>query len=179
MAIVNSLDTSIVGGNLIQLDSKNRFRVTDKKGKTKVLTQDEFKSQLENNQEKLMSGEDFKFKKPMSNTKKSILTVAGLGAIITGVIYRKNIAKYFKEFNLKDSESGKKIADAVNNALEQAKGSLKNPQATGQKIAEATREAVQKTAQKTGELAGKATAKGLNLFNSISNFFSGFGKKAK
>lgn len=186
MAIVNSLDSTIVGGNLVQLDSKNKFRVTDKKGKTKVLTHDQFKKQVLANQEKLESGEDIKFKKPMSDTKKVILGLLGIGAAVTGVFYRKNIAKYFKEFNaketmnnLKNSESGATIKGKINETVDVVKEALENPEATGKKAAEATREAVQKTAQKAGELAGKATGKGLTFLNRISNFFSGFGRKAK
>ena len=61
--MVNALNSSIIGGNLVQMDNKNRYHVTDKNGKRKVLSQDQFKRNLENNYDKIQAGQEFTFKK--------------------------------------------------------------------------------------------------------------------
>lgn len=101
--MVNALNSSIIGGNLVQMDNKNRYHVTDKNGKRKVLSQDQFKRNLENNYDKIQTGQEFTFKKSMSPTKKTILTLAGIGAAIAAVIYRKDILKIFNKSKIKEN----------------------------------------------------------------------------
>ena len=118
--MVNALNSSIIGGNLVQMDNKNRYHVTDKNGKRKVLSQDQFKRNLENNYDKIQAGQEFTFKKSMSPMKKTILTLAGIGAAIAAVVYRKDLLKLFNKEKIKEtaeniasSPSGQKVKKAI------------------------------------------------------------------
>ena len=165
--MVNMLNSSMIGGNLVQIDNKNRYHVTDKKGHKKVLTQDEFRKNIEKNADKLQKGEDIKFKKPMSFWQKAGLAILGLGTV-AGVIYRKDIASFFKNSrtkevltNLVNSDSAAKVKSAAQNAKTKAQEAIKNPKDTLHKIDEAV---------------AKGTEKAINGFAKVVNFFRGFKK---
>lgn len=171
--MVSVLNSSIIGGNLVQMDNKNRYHVTDKNGSKKVLTQDQFKRNLENNYENIMTGREFKFQKQMSPLKKTILTLLGIGGAAIGIYYRKNIINFFKKPNLKEklndiaqSESGQKVKKAVDETVDKVKDALKNPEKTGEKAGE-----------KAKEITEKVTTKTLNLWDKFANFVRGFKKK--
>lgn len=171
--MVNVLNSSVIGGNLVQLDNKNRYHVTDRSGKRKVLTRDQFKRNLENNYEKVVSGEDIKFKKPMSAAQKTLLTLLGLGTAAAGYIYRKDITKFFKSPKLKEkfndlaaSESGEKIKAKVGEVVETVTEAVKKPSETAAKVGEAAR-----------EITEKATTKTLNAWERFAKFVRGFKKK--
>ena len=165
--MVNTLNSSIIGGNLVQVDNKNRYHVTDKNGHKKVLTQDEFRKNLANNADKLKNGEDIKFKKPMSFWQKAGLAILGLGTV-AGVIYRKNIADFFKTSktkevltNIANSESAQTIKATAQKAKSKAQEAVKNPKDTLHKIDEAV---------------AKGTEKAINGFAKAVNFFRGLKK---
>ena len=167
--MVNVTNSAIIGGNLVQLDNKNRYHITDKNGKKKILSQDQFKRNLDANYEKQLKGEDFKFKKTMSPLSKTILTIAGLAAAVTGFIYRKDIKNFFKTSkikqtldNMKNSESGQKINETVNAAKEKVNDIIKNPK---------------KYATKADEVVAKGTEKAINGLAKIVDFFANFRKK--
>ena len=165
--VVSAVNSSIIGGNLVQIDNKNRYHVTDKNGRKKVLTQDEFRKNIENNADKLKAGEDIKFKKPMSFWQKAGLAILGLGTV-AGVIYRKNIADFFKTSktkevltNIANSESAQTIKATAQKAKSKAQEAVKNPKDTLHKIDEAV---------------AKGTEKAINGFAKVVNFFRGFKK---
>ncbi len=165
--MVSAVNSSIIGGNLVQVDNKNRYHVTDKNGRKKVLTQDEFRKNIENNADKLKAGEDIKFKKPMSFWQKAGLAILGLGTV-AGVIYRKNIADFFKTSktkevltNIANSESAQTIKATAQKAKSKAQEAVKNPKDTLHKIDEAV---------------AKGTEKAINGFAKVVNFFRGFKK---
>lgn len=165
--VVSAVNSSIIGGNLVQIDNKNRYHVTDKNGRKKVLTQDEFRKNIENNADKLKAGEDIKFKKPMSFWQKAGLAILGLGTV-AGVIYRKNIADFFKTSktkevltNIANSESAQTIKATAQKAKSKAQEAIKNPKDTLHKIDEAV---------------AKGTEKAINGFAKVVNFFRGFKK---
>lgn len=171
--MVNMLNASLIGGNLVQMDNKNRYHVTDKNGKRKVLSQDQFKRNLENNYDKIQTGQEFTFKKSMSPIKKTILTLLGIGTAAAGIYYRKNIINFFKKPNLKEkindiaqSESGQKVKKAVDETVDKVKDALKNPTKTGEKAGE-----------KAKEITEKVTTKTLNLWEKFAKFVRGFKKK--
>lgn len=165
--MVNMLNSSMIGGNLVQIDNKNRYHVTDKKGHKKVLTQDEFRKNIEKNADKLQKGEDIKFKKPMTFWQKAGLAILGLGTV-AAVIYRKDIASFFKNSrtkevltNLVNSDSAAKVKSAAQNAKTKAQEAIKNPKDTLHKIDEAV---------------AKGTEKVINGFAKVIDFFKGFKK---
>lgn len=86
-----------IGGNTVQVTQKGKIQVTNARGKVKTLSQDQFKKQLIKNADNIEAGRDFEFKKDHKVAK-----IVGLGvataAAVTGVIYRKDIAKYAKDF---------------------------------------------------------------------------------
>ena len=169
--ILQNTPPAMIGGNLVQLDEKNQIHVTNKKGKTKVLTHDQFQRQMEANQDKLLSGQDFEFKKPMSPAKKLFLTLAGAGSLAAAFIYPKNIAEFFKA--LSKSASGLKIskeADDLKEVVNELQETLKNPE----KVKEKTTTTLQAGAEKIGEAAGTAVSKALTFID----FLKGFGRKA-
>lgn len=165
--MVSAVNSSIIGGNLVQIDNKNRYHVTDKNGRKKVLTQDEFRKNIKNNADKLKAGEDIKFKKPMSFWQKAGLAILGLGTV-AGVIYRKNIADFFKTSktkevltNIANSESAQTIKATAQKAKSKAQEAVKNPKDTLHKIDEAV---------------AKGTEKAINGFAKVIDFFKGFKK---
>lgn len=170
--MVNALNSSIIGGNLVQMDNKNRYHVTDKNGKRKVLSQDQFKRNLENNYAKIQTGQDFTFKKSMSPTKKAILTLAGIGAAIAAVIYRKDILKIFNKSKIKEklddvasSPSGPKVQKAIEEQITVIKEAVKNPEQTGAKIGD-----------KAKNITYAVTTKALKAWQNVSDFLKGFKK---
>lgn len=170
--MVNALNSSIIGGNLVQMDNKNRYHVTDKNGKRKVLSQDQFKRNLENNYDKIQAGQEFTFKKSMSPTKKTILTLAGIGAAIAAVIYRKDILKIFNKSKIKEklddiasSQSGQKVQKAIEEQITVIKEAVNSPQKTGDKIGEMARDATV-----------YVTTKALEAWVKLSKFIQGFKK---
>lgn len=165
--MVNTFNSSVIGGNLVQLDNKNRYHVTDKNGKTKILTRDQFEKNIEKNADKLQTGEDIKFKKPMSFFSKAMLTLLGAGTI-AGIIYRKDLLKFFKSSqtkevinNLVNSESGQQIKKASENIKDTVDDVIKNPKTYAQKI---------------DGFVAKWTEKGINGIGKVVDFIKGFKK---
>ena len=85
-----------IGGNNVQMEVKPRFVVTDKKGKTKTFSNDEFQKQILLNADKLESGEDFEFKKDRKGLKVAA-AIVGTAAVVTGIIYYKKIGQFFNK----------------------------------------------------------------------------------
>ena len=158
--MISVLNSSMIGGNLVQIDSKNRYHVTDKNGSKKVLTRDQFQKNIENNADKLQKGEDIKFKKPMSFWQKAGLAILGLGTV-AGVIYRKNIANFFKNSRTKEVLTNLANSDSAQNLKTKAQEAIKNPKDTLHKIDEAV---------------AKGTEKVINGFAKVIDFFKGFKK---
>ena len=165
--MVNAFNSSVIGGNLVQIDNKNHYHVTDKNGKTKILTRDQFEKNIIQNENKLQSGEDIKFKKPMSFFSKAMLTLLTAGTI-AGVIYRKDIKKFFKSSqtkevidNLVNSESGQKVKKTGENIKNKVDDLIKNPKTYAQKI---------------DGFVAKWTEKGINGIGKAVDFIKGFKK---
>jgi hypothetical protein len=96
------------GGNTVEMTTKGKLQITNSKGKVKTLSQDEFKKNLVKNVDKINNGENFEFKKDRKGLK--IFGAALATAVVaTSVIYRKQIAKFFKEFSFK--KLGEQIKD--------------------------------------------------------------------
>lgn len=90
----------IIGGNEVQLNSKGKVQITNPKGKTVTLSKDQFLKQTVKNADKIGNGEDFEYKKDRKGLKIAG-AVIGTAAVVTGVIYRKEIARYMKNFSFK------------------------------------------------------------------------------
>lgn len=95
-----------IGGNIVQPTPDGKFKVTTAKGKEKVLTKDQFVKQLIKNEENIKSEKAFEIKKGTSPLAKAVGFIAAAGAIVAAVVYRKNIANFFKK-------SGEAIKEAV------------------------------------------------------------------
>lgn len=170
--MVSMINSSVIGGNLVQLDNKNRYHVTDKNGHKTVLTRDQFERNLQKNQDKIIRDEDFTFKKSMTPVQKTLLTLAGLGAA-AGILFNyKKIFKYFKDLNVKEkfndlrqSPSGQQIETKINEIINETKTSIQNPQKTAEKVGEAAK-----------NLTEKGTTAVLNTIDKISKFINGFRK---
>lgn len=112
-----------IGGNKVEMTQQGKIQVTTPKGKIKTLSQDQFKKQLIKNADKIQNGEDFEFKKDKKGLKIAAAVVA-TAAVVTGVIYRKEIGKYMKDFSFKKlwndfkglfkSKNNKGVKDATN-----------------------------------------------------------------
>lgn len=89
-----------IGGNTVEMRTDGKIQVTNSKGKIKTLTQDEFKKQTVQNADKIASGEDFEYKKDHKALKIAGAAV-GTAAISLGIIYRKEIGKYMRNFTFK------------------------------------------------------------------------------
>lgn len=89
-----------VGGNVVEMRTDGKVQVTNPKGKVKTLTQDEFKKQTIKNADKIASGEDFEYKKDHKGLKIAG-AAAGTVAVSLGIIYRKEIGKYMRNFTFK------------------------------------------------------------------------------
>lgn len=95
----------VIGGNQIEMVNPRlagKVRITNPEGKVKTLSVDEFQKQVIANQDKIKDGEDVEFKS--DNGKKALkigAAVLGTAAVVAGVIYRKDIAKYIKNFTWK------------------------------------------------------------------------------
>lgn len=90
----------MVGGNEVQVTTKGKIQVTNPKGKIVTLSQDQFQKQTLKNIDKLQNGEDFEYKKDHKALKIAGAAV-GTAAVATGIIYRKQIGKYMKDFSFK------------------------------------------------------------------------------
>lgn len=90
----------MVGGNEVQVTTKGKIQVTNPKGKVITLSQDQFQKQTLKNIDKLENGEDFEYKKDHKALKIAGAAV-GTAAVVTGIIYRKEIARYMKNFSFK------------------------------------------------------------------------------
>ena len=90
----------MIGGNEVQVTTKGKVQVTNPKGKVVTLSQDQFQKQTLKNLDKLENGEDFEYKKD-HKALKIAGAVAGTAAVVTGIIYRKEIARYMKDFSFK------------------------------------------------------------------------------
>ena len=90
----------IVGGNKVEMTTTGKVQVTNQEGKIKTLSQDQFKKQLIKNADKISNGENVEFKKD-----NKIGLIAGgavaTAAVVTAVVFRKDIAKYMKDFSFK------------------------------------------------------------------------------
>lgn len=112
-----------IGGNKVEMTQQGKIQVTNPNGKIKTLSQDQFKKQLVKNADKIQNGEDFEFKKD-KKTLKIAAAVVATAAVVTGVIYRKQIGKYMKDFSFKKlwndikglfkSKNSKGVKDATN-----------------------------------------------------------------
>ncbi len=105
-------------GNTAEMTTKGKVQITNSQGKVKTLSQDQFKKQLIKNADKIQRGEDFEFKKD-----NKIGLIAGgavaTAAIATGIVYRKDISKYLKDF------SWKKLGKDIKGLWNKLKGNLK------------------------------------------------------
>lgn len=90
-----------VGGNTVQMRKDGKIQVTNSNGKIKTLTQDEFKKNVVKNADKIKNGEDFEFKKDYSKSLKIATAAVGTAIATTGIIYRKEIGKYLRNFSFK------------------------------------------------------------------------------
>lgn len=108
----------VVGGNKVEMTTTGKVQVTNQEGKIKTLSQDQFKKQLIKNADKISNGENVEFKKD-----NKIGLIAGgavaTAAVVTAVIYRKDIAKYMKDF------SWKKLGQDIKGLWNKLKGNLK------------------------------------------------------
>lgn len=108
----------IVGGNKVEMTTTGKVQVTNQEGKIKTLSQDQFKKQLIKNADKISNGENVEFKKD----NKTGLIVGGAvatAAVVTAVIFRKDIAKYMKDFSFT------KLGQDVKGLWNKLKGNLK------------------------------------------------------
>lgn len=163
--MINTFNSSMIGGNLVQIDNKNRYHVTDKNGHKKILTKDQFEKNIKDNQDKIENKEDFQFKKTMTPTQKMILLLAGLG-IAAGIAFNyKKIVKLFQNSNIKESlNPGRE--QPFNKPPEEELEVLGNPQKTAEIVGE-----------KAKIITEKATTAVLNVFDGVSKFFKGFKTK--
>ncbi len=90
----------MVGGNEVQMTTKGKVQVTNPKGKVVTLSQDQFQKQTFKNVDKIQNGEDFEYKKDNKALKIAGAAV-GTAAVVTGIIYRKEIGRYMKNFSFK------------------------------------------------------------------------------
>ena len=108
----------VVGGNKVEMTTTGKVQVTNQEGKIKTLSQDQFKKQLIKNADKISNGENVEFKKD-----NKIGLIAGgavaTAAVVTAVIYRKDIAKYMKDFSFK------KLGQDIKGLWGKLKGNLK------------------------------------------------------
>ena len=108
----------VVGGNKVEMTTTGKVQVTNQEGKIKTLSQDQFKKQLIKNADKISNGENVEFKKD-----NKIGLIAGgavaTAAVVTAVIYRKDIAKYMKDFSFK------KLGQDIKGLWNRLKGNLK------------------------------------------------------
>lgn len=120
-----SVPVAMIGGNKVEFTNFNvNVKVTNPKGKSVTLKPDEFVKQMADNVDKLDAGEDFEFKS--NKTKKALAiggAVVGTAAVIAGVVYRKNIADYIKNFPYK--KVGQDIKEFVLNAGKKIKSFFK------------------------------------------------------
>lgn len=109
-------------GNTAEMTPKGKVQITNSQGKVKTLSQDQFKKQLIKNADKIQRGEDFEFKKD-----NKIGLIAGgavaTAVIATGIVYRKDISKYLKDFSWK--KLGKDIKGLFSGAKEKIAGLFK------------------------------------------------------
>lgn len=105
-----------IGGNMVQPTPDGKIKVTTAKGKVKVLTQDQFVKQIKKNEENIKAGKDFEIKKSNTTAKVAGLVLAA-AAVVTGVIYRKEIGKWFSKAadKVKDVVKGNKKPDKYAN----------------------------------------------------------------
>lgn len=101
-----------IGGNIVQPTPEGKIKVTTAKGKVKVLSQDQFIKQIKKNEQNIKDGKDFEIKKD-NTTAKIIGLAAATAAVVTGVVYRKELAKLFKSAGEKVTEATTKLADKV------------------------------------------------------------------
>ncbi len=101
-----------IGGNIVQPTPEGKIKVTTAKGKVKVLSQDQFVKQIKKNEQNIKDGKDFEIKKD-NTTAKIIGLAAATAAVVTGVVYRKELAKLFKSAGEKVTEATTKLADKV------------------------------------------------------------------
>ncbi len=90
----------MVGGNEVQMTTKGKVQVTNNQGKVVTLSQDQFQKQTLKNIDKLENGENFEYKKDHKGLKIAGAAV-GTAAVVTGIIYRKEIGRYMKDFSFK------------------------------------------------------------------------------
>lgn len=108
----------IVGGNKVEMTTNGKVQVTNQEGKIKTLSQDQFKKQLVKNADKISNGENVEFKK---DNKAGLIAggAVATAAVVTGIIFRKDIAKYMKDFSFK------KLGQDIKGLFGKLKGNLK------------------------------------------------------
>ncbi len=119
----------VVGGNKVEMTTNGKVQVTNPHGKVKTMSQDNFQKQLIKNADKISNGEDVEFKK---NSKAGLIVGGAIAtaAVVTGLVFRKDIAKYMKDFSWKKlgqdikglfGKAKDKTAHIINNKKIQAK----------------------------------------------------------
>lgn len=90
-----------IGGNQIQQTKKGNYRITNSQGKTRTFSEDEVILQLAKNSAKIQNKDEFEFKKDHKNAIKIGTGIAAGAALTAGIIYRKNIGKFFTNIGKK------------------------------------------------------------------------------
>lgn len=150
----------IVGGNKVEMKTNGKIQVTNEEGKVKTMSQDQFKKKLVKNADKLNNGENIEFK----NDNKTGLIVGGAvatAAIATGIIFRKDISKYMKDFSWK--KLGQDIKGLFGKAKDKVKTIFNNKKATKTNVFDGTmasprNKAEMQTARETLKLKNQANA---------------------
>lgn len=108
----------VVGGNKVEMTTNGKVQVTNPQGKVKTMSQDNFQKQLVKNADKISNGENVEFKK---DNKTGLIAggAVATAAIVTGIIFRKDIARYMKDF------SWKKLGQDIKGLFGKAKENLK------------------------------------------------------
>lgn len=100
---ISEIPSVNIGGNIVSPTPDGKVKVQTAKGKTRVLTQDQFEKSIIKNADNIKAGKDFEIKK--SNTTAKILgLVATAGAITAGIIFRKDLGKFIKNAGAKISQ---------------------------------------------------------------------------
>ncbi len=159
-----------IGGNTVQMTQKGKVQVTNAHGKVKTLSQDQFKKQLVKNANNIETGKDFEFKKDNKTALIAGSTVAA-AAIATGIVYRKDIAKYAKDFSWKGfKEDARNLFQNTKKATKRAFKTIKTKISNlfGKKNAQTIYDGNLKAAKNAEQ--SKIAEEALNLKNSSSKY---------
>lgn len=149
-----------IGGNIVQPTPDGKFKVQTAKGKIKVLSQDQFEKQIKKNAANIQAGKDFEIKKGMSTTAKIIGFLAGAGAIVAVVVYRKDFAKWFQKATQKITEAAKGNSKQNNTIFSDTAGfTTKGKEAKNEAIVAMSKDNFGYELEKTQRTKMKADAK--------------------